>query len=75
MSARVSPEGCVLSQVLYILMKDNLLTEIHYSDYHADDTAAPKNGKFPETLSMVLQTSTAKSNTNWCSQIYGPTVN
>jgi hypothetical protein len=56
-------------------MKDNLLTEIHYSDYHADDIAAPKNGKFHETLSVVLQTSRAKSNTSWCSQIYGPTVN
>lgn len=75
MSARVSPEGCVLSQVLYMLMRDNLLTEIHYSDYHANDTAAPTNGKFPETLSVVLQTSREKFNTSWCLQIYGPTVN
>jgi len=34
-----------------------------------------KNGKFPETLSVVLQTSPAKFDTSWCSHFYGPIVN
>jgi hypothetical protein len=68
MSARMSPEGCVLSPLPYSLLRDNLLSKVHDSDYHADNIGASKNGKFPETLSVMLQTSPAKPNINWCSQ-------
>jgi hypothetical protein len=54
------PQGDVLSPMLWCLVVDGLLGELNEGGYYAigyaDDIAILINGKFPQTVSKVLQT-------------------
>jgi hypothetical protein len=58
--ARSCQQGSVLSPLLWSLVVDELLEELNEGGYHArgyaDGTAILINGKFPQTVSEVLQT-------------------
>jgi hypothetical protein len=59
-AARGYQQGCVLSPLLWSLVVDNLLWGLNNNDSYtvgyADDIAILINGKFPQTVSEVLQT-------------------
>jgi retron-type reverse transcriptase len=59
-TAKGCPQGGVLSPLLWSLAVDELLRELNDSGYYtvgyADDIAILINGKFPQTVSEVLQT-------------------
>jgi hypothetical protein len=58
--ARGCPQGGVLSRLLWSLLMDDLLWGLDNNGYYtvgyADDIAILINGKFPQTVSDVLQT-------------------
>jgi hypothetical protein len=58
--AKGCPQGGVLSPLLWSLVVDDLLWRLNNSGYYtvgyADDIAILINGKFPQTVSEVLQT-------------------
>jgi hypothetical protein len=58
-TARGCPQGGVLSPLLWSLVVDELIWELNDGDYYtvgyADDIAILINGKFPQTVSEVLQ--------------------
>jgi hypothetical protein len=59
-AARGCPQGGVLSPLLWSLVVDDLLwglnSNVYYTIGYADGTAILINGKFPHTVSEVLQT-------------------
>jgi hypothetical protein len=68
-AARRCPQGGVLSPLLWSLVVDNLLWELNSNGYYtvgyADDLAILINGKFPYTVSEVLQTALCTVQ-KWC---------
>jgi hypothetical protein len=65
-TVRGSPQGGVLSPLLWSLVVDELLWELNYRGYYtvgcADDILILINEKFPQTVSEFLQTAQKQSN-------------
>jgi hypothetical protein len=72
-TARGCPQGGVLLPLLWSLVVDELLWELNDSDYYkvryADDIAILINGKFPQTVSEVLQMALCTVQ-QWCERTY-----
>jgi hypothetical protein len=68
-AARGCPQGSVLSPLLWSLVVDDLLWGLNSNGYYtvryADDKAILINGKFPHTVSEVLQTA-LNTVQKWC---------
>jgi hypothetical protein len=68
-AARGCPQGGVLSPLLWSLVVDDLLWGLNNNGYYtvgyADDIAILINGKFPQTVSEVLQTALCTVQ-QWC---------
>jgi hypothetical protein len=68
-AAKVCLQGGVLSPLLWSLLMDDLLWGLSYRGYYtlgyADDIAILINGKFPQTVSEVLQTA-LHTVQQWC---------
>jgi Reverse transcriptase (RNA-dependent DNA polymerase). len=68
-SVRDCPQGGVLSPLLWNLTMDELLRDLNEAGYHsvgfADDIAIIIRGKFPSTVTEVLQNA-LKRLENWC---------
>jgi hypothetical protein len=66
---RGCPQGGVLSPLLWGLVVDDFLWELNESGYYmvgdADDIAVLINGKFPHTVSEILQTALCTVQ-QWC---------
>jgi hypothetical protein len=71
-AARGFPQGGALSPLLWSLVVDELLLELNGNDQYtvgyAHDTAILINGKFPQTVSEVLQTALCIVQ-QWCDRI------
>jgi hypothetical protein len=71
-AARGCPQGGVLSPLLWSLVVDDLLWELNSNGYYtvgyADDIAVLIIGKFPYTVSKVLQTALCTVQ-KWCEMI------
>jgi hypothetical protein len=67
--AKLCPQGDILSPLLWSLVVDDLIWCLnnngHYTVEYADDITILINGKFPQTLSEVLQT-TICTVQQWC---------
>jgi hypothetical protein len=67
--ARGCPHGCLHSPLLWNLVVDDLILELNkkgdYTVGYADDIAILINGKFPHTVSEVLQTARGRVQ-QWC---------
>jgi hypothetical protein len=67
--ARGCPQGSVLSPLLWSLVIDDLIWELNKKGYYtvgyADDIAILINGRFPNTVSEVLQTALGTVQ-QWC---------
>jgi hypothetical protein len=72
-TARGYPQGGVLSPLLWSLVVDELLWELNdggcYTVGYVDDIANLINGKFPQTVSEVLQTALCAVQ-QWCEKTY-----
>ena len=70
-SVRGCPQGGVLSPLLWNLTVDELLWDLNEAGYYsigfADDIAIIIRGKFPSTVSEVLQNA-LKRLENWCNR-------
>jgi hypothetical protein len=68
-AARGCPQGSVLSPLLWSLVVDDLLWELNSNGYYtvgyAVDIAILINGKFPYTVSELLQTALCTAQ-KWC---------
>jgi hypothetical protein len=68
-AARGCPQGGVLSPLLWSLVVDDLLWGLNNNGYYtvgyADDIAILINGKFPQTVTEVLQTAICTTQ-HWC---------
>jgi hypothetical protein len=68
-AVRGCPQGGVLSPLMWSLVVDELLWELNHRGYYtvgyADDIAILINGKFPQTVSEVLQTA-LHTVQQWC---------
>jgi hypothetical protein len=72
-TARGCPQGGVLSPLLWSSVVDELIWELNDGGYYtvgyADDIAILINGKFPQTVSEVLQTALCTVQ-QWCKRTY-----
>ena len=70
-SVRGFPQGGVLSSLFWNLTMDKLLWDLNEAGYYsigfADDIAIIIRGKFPSTVSKVLQ-NVLKRLENWCNR-------
>jgi hypothetical protein len=75
--ARGCPQGGVLSPLLWSLVVDELIWELNDSGYYtvgyADDIAILINGKFPQTVSEVLETALCTVQ-QWCERQICPSI-